>query len=127
MSAQHTAGPWMAAAGPSSVVGWPVVARGGRSICNVSWLGHRPAHVTDEQWTAFYVETQANASLIAAAPELLEALRPFAAVMADIGETEADEDTFRNANRAYAKAPAITVGDIRKAAALFSLATGESK
>lgn len=70
---------------------------------------------------------EANARLIAAAPELLEALRPFAAVMADIGETEADEDTFRNANRAYAKAPAITVGDIRKAAALFSLATGESK
>lgn len=107
MSAQHTAGPWMAAAGPSSVVGWPVVARGGRSICNVSWLGHRPAHVTDEQWTAFYVETQANASLIAAAPELLEALQAMThglpELLESIGYSD-EEDMIGKALAAIAKA-----------------------
>lgn len=115
MSAQHTKGPWKvfyAANGTMLGVG------------QVTGLGIADA---DGGLWGPGGEKEANARLIAAAPELLEALRPFAAVMADIGETEADEDTFRNANRAYAKAPAITVGDIRKAAALFSLATGESK
>lgn len=56
-----TAGPWLAAAKPSSIVGWPVVspAAGGRSICNVS--------ANDD--------AQANAHLIAAAPDMLAALQ----------------------------------------------------
>lgn len=58
----HTKGPWMAAARPSSVVGWPVVspAAMGRSICNVT-VGHE--------------DSEDNARLIAAAPDLLEALK----------------------------------------------------
>lgn len=58
---KHTTGPWMAAARPSSVVGWPVVSPAdmGRSVCNVT-VGHDAS--------------EANARLIAAAPELLDTL-----------------------------------------------------
>lgn len=67
MESAHTPGPWLAAAGPSSVVGWPVVATPiGRSICNVTWMPGLPPAVE--------IECKANARLIAAAPDLLEAL-----------------------------------------------------
>jgi hypothetical protein len=57
----------MAAASPSSVVGWPVVQQGvGRSICSVSYL---PKDADSE----VYAESEANARLIAATPELYEA------------------------------------------------------
>lgn len=67
MSAKHTPGPWMAAAKPSSIVGWPVVAPRamGRSICNVT----------------VHDEAQGNARLIAAAPDMLAALKHAAANM----------------------------------------------
>lgn len=55
-----TKGPWLAAAKPSSIVGWPVVAphATGRSVCSVT----------------VHDEAKANADLIAAAPDLAEAL-----------------------------------------------------
>ena len=75
MGAEFTPGPWMAASSPSSVVGWPVVRQGvGRSICSVSYL---PKDVDQE----VYAESEANACLIAAAPELYEAAN---ALIADI-------------------------------------------
>lgn len=49
----------MAAAKPSSVVGWPVVTPTGRMICDV----------------ARNDEGESNAKLIAAAPQMLETLR----------------------------------------------------
>jgi hypothetical protein len=59
----------MAAVSPSSVVGWPVVRQGvGRSICSISYL---PKDAAPE----VYAESEANARLIAAAPELYEALQ----------------------------------------------------
>lgn len=45
----------------------------------------------------------------------MEALEPFAAVMADIGESEDDADSFRNPRRDYAKSQGISVGHIRRA------------
>ena len=54
-----TEGPWMAAARPSSIVGWPVVGtRQGRSICSVT----------------VHDEAPANARAIAAVPELFDRL-----------------------------------------------------
>lgn len=73
-----TPGPWMAAAKPSSIVGWPVVqTRIGRMICDVNYVQHNqidPAVTGDR---AFNTESGANARLIAAAPDLYEALAAY--------------------------------------------------
>ena len=74
VKAGWTPGPWMAAAKPSSIVGWPVVSRAGGSICNLSWLGQKPADVSDERYAAYRAEVEANGRLIASAPALAEAL-----------------------------------------------------
>lgn len=58
-NSKWTSGTWMAAAKPSSVVGWPIVSSPmGQAIANV--------HMNDE--------AMANAHLIAAAPDLYKAL-----------------------------------------------------
>lgn len=72
-----------------------------------------------------FAEIKANARLIAASPELLEALRPFAAIAEhDISESEADEDLFRPVSK-YNHAPLLTVGDFRRALAAIAKATGQ--
>ena len=67
-----TPGPWLAAAKPSSVVGWPVVATGnGRSICSVTYS--QPLGLGEvapgEHWfdRKFNTESAANAAYIALA------------------------------------------------------------
>lgn len=65
----HTRGPWIAAP-YSSVVGAPVVASpSGRSVANVTYFR------LGEDFAAHDAESLANAKLIAAAPDLLEALK----------------------------------------------------
>ena len=72
---KHTPGKWLAAAKPSSVVGWPVVAAPmGQVICDVAIINKKPDHVNDGEFSAYYAQIEANARLIAAAPDLLEAL-----------------------------------------------------
>ena len=62
-----------------------------------------------------------SAALARALEEAKEALRPFARIAeADIGEDEADEDTFRVMSRQYARAPLLTVGDLRRARSLLA-------
>ena len=101
MSANPTKGPWMAAAAPSSIVGWPVVGRMGRSICNVSWMPKKAyPDVSDADYAAFNAECEANARLIAAAPELLE----FAKWVADRGGDNNCTDIFKRARSVIAKA-----------------------
>lgn len=70
---KHTPSPWLAAAKPSSIVGWPIVGPGGRMIAHIT-LAPKPAGISDGEWSAYYVEVEANARLIGAAPELLAAL-----------------------------------------------------
>jgi len=70
---EHTKGPWIAGKF-SSVVGWPVVGSGGRLICDMAF----PRHLAGDEApkvVAFKAEVAANARLIAAAPDLLEALQ----------------------------------------------------
>lgn len=66
---KHTPGPWVASSRNSSVVGWPIVGRNGRSICNLT-MPPRAVSVTP----AYEAESQANAKLIEAAPDMLAAL-----------------------------------------------------
>lgn len=71
---KHTPGKWMAAAKPSSIVGWPVVAAPmGQVICDVAIINKKPDHVSDGEFSAYYAQVEANARLIAAAPDLLKA------------------------------------------------------
>lgn len=65
----------MAAAKPSSVVGWPVVGPKGRMIANVAVINKKPENSTDEAFAEYYAEVEANARLIAAAPALLDAIK----------------------------------------------------
>lgn len=57
----------------------------------------------------------------------VEALEPFAAVMADIGESEDDADSFRNPRRDYAKSQGISVGHIRRASQALAALQAEQK
>ena len=76
MEAKHTPGRWSAAARPSSIVGWPVVAAPlGRSICSVSFIFAAPGQPLTAEEEAFNRESAANARLISASPALLEALK----------------------------------------------------
>lgn len=103
----HTPAPWMAAAGPSSVVGWPVVAQQGQSICSLSWLGVKPDHVTEDRFAAYRAEVAANARLIAAAPDLLEACK---LVMADLQSVDTDSAISLTPGRALRAAIAKAEG-----------------
>lgn len=58
-----TPGPWMAAAKPSSVVGWPIVSNTGNSIASAA--AYHPSDPED-----YKASRHANADLIAAAPAL---------------------------------------------------------
>lgn len=72
-----TKGPWMMAAKPSSIVGWPVVAprQGGRMICDVTYVAHSKIDPKVPGDDAFNRESRANGQLISAAPELAAALQ----------------------------------------------------
>jgi len=67
-------------------------------------------------------EIEANARLIAAAPTMAEALEPFATVLADVGQDDDDTDLYAAMSARNRTVPAITVGDLRRAAAALSLA-----
>lgn len=80
--ATHTPGPWETkrAATPEAFPQFGVYAENGN--------GHDLAHVVSHG-TARHAETEANARLIAAAPDLLEALQKLTDVLADVYSSEA--------------------------------------
>lgn len=74
LAKEATPGPWMAAAKPSSVVGWPVVSQTGRVICDVNYVQHSQIDLPVPGDRAFNTESKANAHLIVAAVNSLPAL-----------------------------------------------------
>jgi hypothetical protein len=97
MSAKHTSGPWSVDGG-EEVRGERfvrVTARGGYVVARTKRNGIDDA-------------AEANARLIAAAPELLEALKRMSAVALDLiersGGAETEEPEFQRARAAIAKA-----------------------
>lgn len=103
MSRAHTPGPWLAAARPTSIVGWPVVAPAaqGRSICSVTYVPGQADAITQ----AFAAGCAANARLIAASPELLDALEGLVKVVgSQAGLTTRERAKLEAGRAAIAKA-----------------------
>jgi len=61
--------------------------------------------------------SETEESVLDLVQDALKIFHDIAAV--DIGESEADEDHFRNSSRTYALAGPVTVGDVRKAALAY--------
>lgn len=73
---KHTRGPWLLAAKPSSIVGWPIVAPQalGRVICSLNYADKAAFGGPQPGDRAFNRESEANGHLIAAAPDMVKAL-----------------------------------------------------
>ena len=66
-------------------------------------------------------EARALAAFLREAVSAHEALAPFAAVAEhDIGESESDTDLFRPMSAKHARAPLLTVGDLRRAGTIIA-------
>lgn len=117
MDGNHTQGRWVAAAKPSSVVGWPVVAAPmGQVICDVAIINKKPDHVSDGEFSAYYAQVEANARLIAAAPDLLKAAKLAEDIIDDfLGHLSPDEQTAGGEDSQAAAALKALRAAIRKA------------
>jgi|APCry1669192522_1035417.scaffolds.fasta_scaffold04459_3 hypothetical protein len=74
------------------------------------------------------VEAQASASPPEREAKLRSALHPFVQTLElDVSKDEADEDIFRPMSSGYNRAPLITIGDLRRLAALSSRDDGEAR
>jgi len=113
----HTPGPWTYK--PTKYDDWGTVKAGKFSICQARdpramgdgiLADHR--HAGTDPW-------EANARLISAAPDLLEALEPFAAMLKPHHGDLDDERPIMGIEDAV-----FTVGDLRKARAAIDKATG---
>jgi hypothetical protein len=99
MTAQHTPGPWKVKAGTNAVLA------GRKQICShVNAASALPVNMLEDQEIA-----QANARLIAAAPELLDALQELTQIASVLeatclGDSRAKENRMDRARAAIAKA-----------------------
>jgi len=100
MSAKHWLGPWrmeesyLASFERADVIG--ILDASGRPVCGVG-----PQDDKDQGWTA---EEIANVRLIAAAPELLDALRDIIAIDANHDSMDDTLQRYKTARAAIAKA-----------------------
>jgi hypothetical protein len=109
---KHTPGPWKTFS-RLSPDGLPEIVLAAENGCPIAVVSN-------------HAEFKENAQLIAASPNLLEALRPFALVYEkDISVHEDDADLFQVMS-AHNRAPKLTVGDFRKAYNELMIAEGRS-
>ena len=100
MAEKHTPGPWTCSEKPNGP--WWQIAAGNQSICT--------AHATDKKNTQVYAGMfHANAQLIAAAPDLLEALDQLVQYVVDCAKGDHLEGAIRTAERAITKATGATI------------------
>lgn len=96
---KHTPGPWIAAP-YSSKVGAPVVSDSGRSIASVTYYP-----MDQEIFKNHHEESAANGRLIAAAPDLLQALKELLELTDDPkNDADPEESVFAFARSVIAKA-----------------------
>ena len=107
---KHTAGPWSVDLG-SDEDGWPVVIAAGKIVANVN-----PESFSAGVANLIEMPADANALLIAAAPDLLEALQEMVA-----GDAQEIED----AKRIGVPFPDEMLAAYHKARAAIARATGE--
>jgi len=103
--AEATPGPWIAAAKPSTVVGWPVVASSGRSIASLNYVHHSAIDPKVPGDDAFNRESAANAALISElrnqAPTLIAEIRQLREGLEQIaGNNWKDQSRARHVARA---------------------------
>lgn len=96
MNAKHTPGPWYFSLSRSST-SFIVRDQDRRMVCDMSW------HHSSREHYALRVESEANARLIAAAPELLEAVQELAVGLIYIHGDKAN-GVLKRAMAAIAKA-----------------------
>lgn len=90
MQKQHTPGPWVVTAVGSCHGIHPAASENERDdICRITPHNYHP-----DGWPAAKVEAEANARLIAAAPDLLAALQALVGE-ADLGEIDHEDETRR--------------------------------
>lgn len=75
----HTPGPWFVSFPADGLATrHPVISCNGETTSHVEWDGTPAVNVARAEWRGNVADTNANARLIAAAPELLAALRAVA-------------------------------------------------
>lgn len=94
MSAQQTPGPWVPRYTPGR-------ALGAEDVWCIDWSN-------DQQEVAEIVHGEANARLIAAAPDLLEALKKLCEDIEEAGATPLDRPAYYKARAAITKATGAT-------------------
>jgi hypothetical protein len=99
MSAQHTPGPWVYTFNPGEYSESEILDDEGRLIAIGAGQNYGCWRVGDDNGDA---EFEANARLIAAAPELYETLKQLLDGMA--GEEDSDDGVLKRARAAIAKA-----------------------
>lgn len=119
---KHTPGPWQSE-GPDFFGDFNIILAGSAGEHDKRAVAAVVSNLRSEE------EVVANAHLIAAAPDMLEALRPFARLAAHRPADDPDELIVANYRESLARdaiSTPVTLGDCRAAAAAIAKAEGRS-
>lgn len=111
MSASFTPGPWLMAAAPSSIVGWPIVAPRalGRVVAKLCYADPKAFGGKGPGDGKYNLESKANGRLIEAAPGMHAALEKIAAL--EVGRFASPSELVADARSIAASALAEVRGE----------------
>lgn len=115
-----TKGPWIAAAHGSGVVGWPVVASSGRSVCAINYVHHSAIDPAVPGDKAFNAESKRNAAFLAHARQDIPALIAHARAL------EAENERLRAPSTASADAWNVFLSEHRDAPEFVAVKIAEA-